>query len=185
MSQYYYAVAALPFLLFDQEQSADVEEFLDFCSRQLSEKDYSILSITKIEDFPAPHYSNPLVEEWQNWEKALRNALVFLRAQGLGIEPIDVVPSEDFIEVQDIAREAFSQDSPLQAELVLLRARWTFLEEKEVGHFFDLEKLLIYYLKLQLLQRKNMFHKEYGKEQFDTLYEKIENNFYNSEQEVE
>jgi hypothetical protein len=182
VAHYYYAVASLPYLLFEQEKSVDVNEFLAFCHRQLSQTDYHLLTKASLEDFPEPEKPNPVLTNWQNWEKALRNELVKLRAHELGFEPTDMEEAPDVLEVKDLAREVFSQDSPLQAELMLMRARWDYLERLEINHFFDIEKLIIYYLKLQLLARKEQFKKEYGEEQFEKNYNTIKDRFYNREE---
>ncbi len=62
----------------------------------------------------------------------------------------------------------------MKAEEYLNRERWIFLEELEVGHFFDLEKLIVYSIRLQLLERKKFFSMEKGKEHFLEMYEQIE-----------
>ena len=40
-----------------------------------------------------------------------------------------------------------------EAELILDRARWDFLEELSFGHYFDLDVLVIYACKLKILWR--------------------------------
>jgi hypothetical protein len=74
---------------------------------------------------------------------------------------------------QAVAREAYAQDSPLQAEDTLNRARWGYLDELEVGHYFDIEKILVYALRLQVLARKALFDADRGRELFDKVYSEI------------
>ena len=73
----------------------------------------------------------------------------------------------------EIAREAAAQESPLAAEELLNRARWSFLDDLEVGCFFTIEKLIIYYLRLQILERKSLFNKEAGTERYKSIYQSI------------
>jgi len=57
--------------------------------------------------------------------------------------------------------------NPLEIEKRLMRAQWDFLEEQEIGHFFDLDFLIIYYLKLQILERMFSFNKEKGQQNLE------------------
>jgi hypothetical protein len=72
--------------------------------------------------------------------------------------------------VSEVAREAFQATSPLDAESVLNKARWEYLELLETGNYFNLSKLIIYFLKLQVLQRKMEIDKEKGKAVFTEVY---------------
>ena len=59
--------------------------------------------------------------------------------------------------VDDIQR-ALKIDDLVQAEEILSKARWQFLDELGMGHYYDIESVFIYYLKLEILKR----HQEYG-----------------------
>jgi hypothetical protein len=74
---------------------------------------------------------------------------------------------------QAVARDAFAQDSPLQAEDILNRGRWMYLDELEAGHYFDIDRILVYALRLQLLARKSLFDAEMGRQMFDKVYSEI------------
>jgi hypothetical protein len=84
-----------------------------------------------------------------------------------------LVDSPVLLAPQAIAREAFAQESPLQAEDTLNRARWRYLDELEVGHYFDIDKILVYALRLQILARKALFEAEKGREMFEKVYSEI------------
>jgi hypothetical protein len=173
LSQYYYIVASLPFLSFDTEKTVHTDEYLDLCRRQASQKDYELLRSASFDQLLRGNYSNGVLNTVSLWEKTLRNEMVSLRSQKMGTETQDTVFAEDIPEAKEAAREAFNQSNPLQGELTLTHARWDLYEELEVNYFFEIEKLVLYYLKLQLLERKDLFQKEYGKEQFDQIYESI------------
>ena len=78
--------------------------------------------------------------------------------------------------VLETAREAFSCASPLDGEAVLDRARWEYLDMLEAGHYFDLGRLIIYFLQLQILYRKAQINREKGKSGFEELYRNITEN---------
>jgi len=65
--------------------------------------------------------------------------------------------------------DVVTEGNPLDKEIKLMRTRWEFLDNLSVGRYFDLGALIIYYLKLQILERKDSFNKEKGREVFDQL----------------
>ena len=64
-------------------------------------------------------------------------------------------------------------NNPLDIERQLIILRWRYLEEQDAGHHFDINFLVIYFLKLQLLQRLFIFDKEKGRERF-LAFSKVE-----------
>ncbi len=188
MSQYYYAAASLPFLIYDGEQNMSSSAFLQLCQEQLSSADYDVLTQAGLADPSSlEKIGNALLRHWRAWETVLRNELVALRAQKQGTEgekysrPVTV----DILEVQELARNAVSQESPLTAEEILNRARWSFFDELEVGHYFDIERLIIYYLRLLLLERKALFDKEKGTERFGEIQQQVSSVIYDKENQAE
>ncbi len=180
MAQYYYAVSTLPMLFFEGDPSQSEEFFLDFCRDQLTASDFDALAATSIvmdEDTAA---STTLGHRWFVQELGLRNTLVSLRASGLGWDEEEYLHRDsagrtwtDLPQVEEVVRSAVAAGDPLKSELALDRYRWELLDELEVGHYFDLTKLQIYYLKLQLLQRKAVIGSDKGRESFDSGYEEI------------
>ncbi len=174
MSQYYYLVSTLPLLSYDSEYTISTEYFLEQCEKWLTARDYQILKTVSISEFNSHKAGCALLDKWLVWEINLRNELVKLRAQKKGLEGdayLATVP--EVLGTAEIAREAAAQESPLAAEELLNRARWSFLDDLEVGCFFTIEKLIIYYLRLQILERKSLFNKEVGSERYKSIYESI------------
>ena len=62
---------------------------------------------------------------------------------------------------------------PLEKEKRLYEARWRYLEELGTNIFFTLESLIVYYLKLQLLEKLEQFDRERGEEKFSAIYTQI------------
>lgn len=180
MGQYYYTVATLPMLFFESDNFPTLEDFLDPCSRLMSYKDYELLVGATLLPDPSGFSSNPTLRRWYGLETALRNELARQRAAQLNREEQSYVRSieegEDLTGtrgIADTAREALTQESPLKAEMVLLRYRWSVLDELEVTHLFDVEKLIVYYLKLQILWRKRNFNREDGTNVFERTYNTV------------
>jgi hypothetical protein len=161
-------------LFYDSESAPSLEEFLLTCRPLVSPQDYILLESASTTDFTAGEVSCRTLDLWRSWEITLRNELLRLRAKNLGRDvQISAVDAAVALGPQGIAREAFSQESPLQAEDTLNRARWRYLDELESGHFFDIDKILIYALRLQILQRKALFDEQKGREMFDKVYTEI------------
>ena len=176
MAQYYYLVASLPMLSYEYERAPSLDEFLAVCKPLVSPQHLSLLESASATDLEAYSAVCRTLDLWRSWEITLRNELLRLRAKNRGREAQPHgTGSTGTVGPQVIAREAFSQESPLQAEEILNRARWSYLDELESGHYFDIDKILVYALRLQLLERKALFDEQKGREMFAKVYTEIIN----------
>ncbi|MFP4364338.1 MAG: DUF2764 family protein [Spirochaetia bacterium] len=177
MSQYYFTAASLPYIAFESEVPLTEEEFLKLCRPMLSDTDFSVLEEVSLHPLKRPETSNSVVNAWYNWEVTLRNELVELRAHQKSIDPFDhMEKGGEIFGLTETAREAFVLQSPLASEILLMQKRWSLLEELEIAHYFDIEKLIIYKLKLQILVRKQMMDRDAGEQRFELLYTRIREN---------
>ncbi|MFP4483506.1 MAG: DUF2764 family protein [Spirochaetota bacterium] len=186
MAQYYYLVSTLPMLWFDSEKYLSEGDFLEACAARVSQHDYRRLINTELRIDPVAYQPLTHVQSW--WyrrEVALRNAVARVRAAALNRDPeesIRLTPDGrdlgDDLEVIATVREAYSQESPLRREERLLQYRWQLLEEVSVDHFFDLDTLVVYFLKLKILYRRSYFQKDLGNETFDQTYKSVQDNYY-------
>ena len=185
MNQYYFLVASLPFLSRDSDRVSAPEEFLASAREHLTPRDYAAVCSARI-DAPVELEPGPVVvTKWQRFERGLRNELVKVRAAKLGTDAAEHIRTDeagsddtDQTGLTDAAREAFGEESPLSGEDLLARVRWEFLNELEVGHFFDVDRLVIYYLKLQLLARERLFNRDDGERAFRVATDRIMNDYY-------
>ena len=103
---------------------------------------------------------NRVLDAWLFFDRGFRNELAWHRADHLNKDPLKYLRGTRTLVssyVDDIQR-ALKIDDLLQAEEVLSKARWQFLDELGMGHYYDIESVFIYYLKLEILKR----HQEYG-----------------------
>lgn len=157
-------------LLFDEEPFYSANDVLEICQRELTADDMK--RVTASHDYfdkgLAPELSETL-GAFDRRERGVRHLLARLRAQKLGWEyeqpDYDAEP-----EAERVARDAVSQSSPHDAEMIIQRARWLWLEELAVGHFFDVESLVIYMLKLHVVERNRQMETERGAERFNEIY---------------
>ena len=174
MGNYYYTVSSLPYLDFDAEPVITMHEFIDICHSTLTKNDFETIESVSLSELEGMESSVPIVDRWISWESSLRNELVKLRGVSLGIESDRYLKDAEInTEAPGIARSAFKMESPLAAEEAINKARWDFLNEIDVGHYFDLEKIIVYSLRLKILERKKMFTIENGDKNFQIIYENI------------
>ena len=174
MGQYYFTVASLPLLSIDTKPSITVESFLSTCELHVSKKDFEILVNSSINVPDNEEALNGVAKICWEWEKSLRNELAKLRAQNMNISSDEFLRTGDLIfGTHRIATEAITITSPLEAENYLNTARLAFLDTLSVGHYFDLTFLVIYYLKLQILDRISNFDSEKGYANYQEIYKNI------------
>ena len=156
--QYYYVISSLPSLSLKEELPIRKNNFLSVCKENLKTTDFEMLR--SIDLFEVDQEKAPLdiIRCFFSWEREVRNALVRLRAERLDLDSIDFIRG-DITEhsIGHFTEEAFSADSPLIAEDILNKARWKYLDELEFGHYFDIEILVIFFIKLQILERVSLF----------------------------
>ncbi len=176
MGQFYYTVASLPMLSYDEPSGLKVADYMADCRKWLKPVEWEMLSSAVLNPDTVKASISSVAEEFMIWEISLRNELVLLRAAAMGLEADNfIVKSERYPETASLAAHAFKQESPMDAEDALNRGRWQFLENLKVGHFFDLEYLILYSLQLQILERKSCFEEETGYARYQEIYRNILN----------
>ena len=172
MSQYYFFVSQLPLLQFGQTFPVAPSDFNAMCADYLSPGDLILIREAHSEDIAV---SCPVLSSWKSWNRALRNTLATGRAKDQGIDPEPFLREDEYVAgVPGIAQEAMSAETPLQAEMILAEGAWKKLEELEVGHHFDIERILVYALKLEILQRVSGWEREAGEEVFQTTRQNMQ-----------
>ena len=167
MDKYYYFVAQLPFLKFAEKGYVDEEYFLTEAKKWLRDKDFIMLSQVNINFFQPQDEDNKVLRDYKDFERALRQKIASFRAsKGMALPKEKVSPG--FI-LGDEFIQSLRENTPLEIEVGLLKLRWQFIENLEEGHIFDLEALILYFLKLQIQKRLFTFNKEKGTAVFDEL----------------
>ncbi len=179
MAEYYYTVASLPMLTINQDPPITIDYFTETCRYTMSEQDFRTLMTAEIA--PVNPSTQKTIEMWQNWERSLRNELARIRSQKTGIDAERYLREGDTSTgVFDAAREAAGAVNPQAGEDILDNARWRYLDELESSHNFDLTKLIVYYLKLQIAERKKSMNTENGSEKYREIYNGITDKIHQS-----
>jgi hypothetical protein len=86
---------------------------------------------------------------------ALKNELVRVRSARKRIDPAKYLRqgADSAINTNHIAINACRAPNPLESEKLLDGGRWHALDELVAGHWFDLDSLLVYALKLSILEK--------------------------------
>lgn len=156
MPNYYiYLISTLPTLHFGTKMPFPFEKFIAYSQRFIPESDIEILKKISIAGEYATKTLHPTLQKWQDFDTALRNELVKVRAGKLHLETSKFLRGDGFADthISHIALNASRNPSILEAEKILDEARWRALEELSFSHYFDLDFLILYGLKLMLLER--------------------------------
>ena len=168
--QYYYIISSLPFLSLNEGLPIRKNDFLSVCKENLKTGDFEILRSIDFCEIENEKVSLDILRRFFSWEREVRNALVKLRAERLGLDSIDFIRGDiSDHSIGHFAEEAFNADSPLMAEEILNKARWKYLDELEFGHYFDIEILVIFFIKLQILERISLFDPVKGQEKLNAV----------------
>ena len=157
MDKYYYLVSQLPALEFAESSQGKREYFLEQAQQWLSSRDFLILSSIDINDLSIKEEDFYIEEDYKRFEIRLRKELAqWRKSVKIGHE------EHRWMFPMALVKEG----TPLDIEKKLMKFRWGFISESEKEHFFDLQYLIFYFLKIQILERLDIFNKEKGKEVF-------------------
>ncbi len=169
--QYYYFAASLPMLTFEGKTPMSTASFLEDCQRFLSRGDCDLmrqlLADGDIDVKAGPHVFNA----WAKFDRNFRNELAWYRAVWLSKDPLKYIHGERLPDPQlaEVIHQASRMTNLWEAEKFLDKARWMFLEDLAAGHYFDIEFLFVYGLKLRILERHHEYASRKGKEIFMEL----------------
>ena len=141
-------------LHFGMKPPFSFKKFLRIAGEFVSAGDLSILKNVSISGRYAPAQQATL-KKWQDFDTALRNELVKIRAARKHTDPAKYLrPSAVFnASAYRIAINAYRNPEIMEATKMLDRERWQRLDELSAGYYFDLDFLIVYALKLLILAR--------------------------------
>ena len=162
MGSYYYFAASLPLLQFSRQAPFTMEKFYADAQQAISKRDYALITE------PEAH---PLEQALNAYQDEIMRHLAHERAQRVPFETEGVVPTSiDSLSAAHTARAMLEAKDPLEAEIILLYALWQRVDELVGTHMFNEIFLLGYRVKLQIMQRKDLFTLELGSAQFERLF---------------
>lgn len=157
MADFYpYVIASLPMLHPGMKPPFSFERFLEACRPLMSEEDFHLLAtLPQPEHYFEKRKRQRTIQRWIEFDVALRNELVRIRAAKKHLEPATYLRLGGSVgsSLTLAVIAATMNASLLDAEKILDEMRWKKLEELETGHYFDLDHLIVYAYKLLILQR--------------------------------
>lgn len=175
MKQYYYLICSLPFIKLEEAPSINSGEFRRLCEEQVSAKDLQLLdavSLVPLKDNPFAADSSAF--QWLALDKNLRKRMAVYRAGRKSENTTRAVPKgDDFSDLDRGIQEAYAKPNPAEREKHLDSIRWQWLDELEFGHYFDVNKLFIYKLRLLIHEKWQCRNNELGYENFDRIVDAI------------
>ena len=157
MADFYpYLVASLPTLHFAIKPPFPTEKLLEKCQELIPEKDFVLLlELPDTNNAITEETNQPTIKNWLSFDSALRNELVKIRASRLHTDAQRYLRADGYVNpnITHIALTAYLNPSILEAERFLDHERWKALDELSIGHYFDLDFLIVYAYKLRILER--------------------------------
>jgi len=157
MADFYpYVIASLPMLHFGMKPPFSFERFLEVYCPLIPEKDLHLVrALPQAEQYFEKGKRHPIIQKWIEFDLALRNELVRMRATKKHTEPATYLRPEGYSgpSLAPAVMAANMLTSVLDVEKTLDEIRWKALEELATGHYFDLDFLITYAYKLLILQR--------------------------------
>jgi len=162
-SDFFYFISSLPLLRFGEKASLDYDSFLGLSRTSLSETEVDVL--VKLQLFPvADSTVLPLLAQWQESEIYLRNLVAAARARKQKTDGERWQRESNSFSAALIKRvdEIMILPNAWEKEMALDLIRWQRLDELSTGHFFDFTAVVIYALRLLILEKHRRYEEEPG-----------------------
>jgi hypothetical protein len=150
---YIYLISSLPMLHFGIKPPFSFARFIEICKDKIPDADLEFIKVIVEGDIYKG--AQTTLKQWTAFDIALRNELVKIRASRKHLDSLKYIRGDGYVEpyIAHIAINAYRTPSLLETEKILDEARWRMLDELTTGHFFDLDFLIAYALKLLILER--------------------------------
>jgi hypothetical protein len=159
---YPYLISSLPMLNFNARPPFMIERFLGMCKDLIPDNDLEIANLCfKASLLLEGQVKQQTLKQWIEFETGLRNELVKIRASRKKTDPQKYIRRDGYADasISHIAMNSHRILSLVESEKFLDLARWQKLDELLCGHYFDLDALVVYALKLQILWRWETINK--------------------------
>lgn len=188
MASYYYLMAQLPYLSYEQRPSMPSSAFKTMAEAFMSKGDTDLFNLLSLDPYPesanddnstysekAPSTGCGFIDKWREWERTLRLHLAKNRAIKLKRDTTSMAEPPFYpTDLAVTASKALGGDlSPLEGEIVIDKARWAAIENLSGNDYFHRNNVFAYFLKLLLLERRLSFNAERGFSEYKSLYSSI------------
>lgn len=171
----FYFMSSLPTLRWGEKPPFTREAFMSKCRVELSGRIVVRLERLRLLPIDDVEPGAGIERGWHDFEAYVRNTLGELRQVSLRKEATVFVRRATSVLSPGLRKrleEVMSMPSPSERELALDQIRWSFLDEVGAGHFFDVEALEVYFLRLLLQDKESSRALEAGRVRFDDIVTK-------------
>jgi hypothetical protein len=143
-------------LTFGAKLPFSFEAFIQKCRSLIPDEETEVIRrISSQGAFSLEDEGSEVLKKWKDFDIALRNELVKVRAARKKIDPLKYLRHDEYFEPQIVHIASLSLRNPsiFDAEKALDLERWRLLDELSYGRYFDFDTLIIYALKLLILER--------------------------------
>lgn len=171
MPSRYYFLSSLPMLNFNEKAPISWEKFIEDAKGNINQKDYKELCAIAENKKSGSHF----LKKWESLNCKLDQSINFQRRKNLGreIDSQDKTAFREF-EIEQVTQAVMSAKNPLEAEMVLMKFKYDYLEREKGFDAFTKNALLSYALQLKILLRKDLFTTEAGNKQYNQLFDKLQ-----------
>ena len=174
--KYYYFVSTLPYISYGDVPPISSEEFRTLCHDLLHPDDAALLKYCyydpKLVMETVQATGSDFIDLLMLRERVLILNLAFVRAAKLK-RPSPGDPPHDVPRAEARGKGAFEMEDPLEATIYIDEGRWGALDDMVGLNFFEADNIFAYLLKLQLLERRQLFEAEKGASNYKVLYDSI------------
>lgn len=183
--EYYYFACSLPVITFDGEPPMSTEEFLADCQKLLHHEDYFLVHKLLSKDVIDYYFLQKIQKDHSaivamdiaafqkglRFNRSFRNEMAAYRAERAGKDPLKYIRGDRDPDpaITEIIHQAGKASDPLEADRIINKARWDFFDEMQTGHYFDLQFIILYGLKLMILERYHVINSDKGKAVFEEI----------------
>jgi len=163
-SDLFYFISSLPFLHFGEKAPMTYGTFLSRSMDILSEQEVAVLDSLQLCPPPQAVYAYPVIEQWYSGETYLRNLVAAHRARSrkLDVDHWQRESSEYSAWLVRRIEEIMILPNAWEKEQALDLIRWQRLDELGIGHTFDFPALIVYALRLLILDKRQRRDSEAG-----------------------
>jgi len=184
VGSYYYLMAQLPFLIYDQKPPMSSAEFKALAEPMMEDEDAVFFNRLSIDPASENALSSgcDFIDNWREWERSLRlnlakhRAIKLKRDSSSAVEP----PPYPADAASSAARAVTGDMTPLEGEILIDKARWNAIDAITGYEYFGRNNVYAYFLKLILLERRMLFNVEKGFTEYKSLYAEIIENSQDS-----
>lgn len=168
---YCYLLSSLPYLTFGSKPPISHAALAERSRPWLAGSSLGLFEQAGIAPgFPPPEVPCRTLRSWFEFENGLRTELA--RRRSGGRDRPERPGGASLGRILAAADRAFQASHPLEGEIRLITERWEYLNELGAVQYFNLPALIIYSLKLQLLERLSTFDEKRGLDLAEFIYER-------------